>query len=99
LKAFDRELDELEETIVYLALVFLVSSILNNFVGRFIGIVSFFASLACSLSLLAGFVAILLWVLRRFGSPLYSRLRKPELSRLQSPSINPEHSKISHQDR
>lgn len=80
MEAFGRELDELEEVIVYLALVFLVSSAVAFL---FAGPIVFLAGLASSLSLLAGIVALGLWVLRRVGSPLYDRLRGPESSRIQ----------------
>jgi len=83
MRVFDRELDELEETIVYLALVFLVSTAIVALVGRFVGIVGLIAGLASSLSLVAGLVSILLWLFRSAASPLYVRLHGPETNSIQ----------------
>lgn len=83
MRAFDRELDELEEWIVYFALIFLFSSILLG-LGRFLGPLVIFPVLAQILSFIAAIVAVLLWILRRFGSPLYARLRNPEKSQIQT---------------
>ena len=88
MRVFDRELDGLEETIVYLALVFFVCTILVVLFGRAIPIIAFFAGLGGSLSLVAGFVAIPLWILGRLGSPVYSRWRGPERSALRSLHID-----------
>jgi len=84
MKVFDRELDELEETIVKLALVFLVCAFLVTLLGRIIWPIAALAGLGASLSFVAGFVAVLLWVLRRIGSPIYDRLRGPEKNKLLS---------------
>lgn len=99
MKAFDRELDHLEETIVYLALVFLGSTILIEFLRPMIGFFSIPIGLVGSLSFLAAIVAILLWVLRRLGSPLYARLRGPEENRLQGFLMDPGDSTNADQDR
>lgn len=88
MKAFDRELDELEETIVYLALVFLTSSILGALFRSTIPIVWLVARLAASLSFAAGFVAISIWTFRRFASPIYNRFQISERNNLQGLSIN-----------
>jgi hypothetical protein len=84
LRAFDRELDELEEWIVCFALTFLVSSIILLAFGRFLGLLAVLPATAQGLSLIAGAIAVLLWLVRRVGSPLYSRLRGPEKNRIQT---------------
>jgi protein-S-isoprenylcysteine O-methyltransferase Ste14 len=84
MKVFDRELDDLEEIIVNLALVFFISTLLAVTLGRTIWPITVLAGLGASLSFFAGTVAVLLWTLRRIGSPIYDRLRRPEKSRLIS---------------
>ena len=84
MRVFDRELDELEEWIVYLALIFLISSIILLAFGPFLGLLVVLPILARSLSLIAAVVAVLLWLLRRAGSPLYARLRNPEKNRINT---------------
>jgi hypothetical protein len=81
---FDRELDDLEENIVKLLLVFFFSTFLTITLGRAIGLIGLMAGTAASLSFLAASAAISLWILRYFGSPIYERLFKPEGNKLQS---------------
>lgn len=83
MRFFDREMDELEEWIVYLALVYLISSIILLF-GVYLGVLAVFPILARSVSLIVGMLAVVLWLLRRFAGPLYARLRGPEENRIQS---------------
>ena len=99
MRAFERELDQLEEIIVYLALVFLGSTILLVLLSPVLGFFTVPIGVVRSLSFLAGSVAILLWVLRKFGSPLYARLRGPEQNRLQGLLIGREKPTSISQDR
>jgi hypothetical protein len=84
MKVFDREMDNLEENIIYLALAFFVSMSFVILFGRLIPFVALLSGFAASLCFIAGSVAILLWVLRCLGSPLYARFARPERNKLQS---------------
>jgi hypothetical protein len=90
MRVFGRELDELEEPLVSLALVFLASTAIFALTYRALaslqtGSVSFailvvlllFAKLARGLSFVAGSVVLALWILRSLGRPLYERFRVP----------------------
>ena len=83
MRAFEHELDELEEWIVYPSLVFLGSTILLLF-GQFLGFFLVVVALTRSLSFLAATIAVVLWLIRRFASPLYDRFRMPDKNRIQS---------------
>jgi hypothetical protein len=90
MKVFDRELDNLEENIIYLALAFFVSTSIVVFFGRVIPFVALVFSFGASLSFLGCLLAILLLCLRGVGSPIYLRLANPERNRLQGLSIDRE---------
>ena len=74
MKVFDRELDNLEENIIYLALAFFVSTSIVVFFGRVIPFVALVFSFGASLSFLGCLLAILLLCLRGVGSPIYLSL-------------------------
>jgi hypothetical protein len=87
MKVFDKELDNLEESIVYLALAFFVATSFVLFFGRFVGLLFGFCA---SLCFIAEIVAVLLWTLRHFGSPVYARFARPERNKLQGLLIDRE---------
>lgn len=96
MRVFDRDLDELEQWIVCFALIFLISSIIFLAFGPFLGSLVFLPAMAQRLSLMAASVALILWLLRRLSSPLYTRIRNFEKNRVQTimcektPPLHPE---------
>jgi hypothetical protein len=87
MQAFGRELDQLEETTILLALVFLVSTGLTAALGvavthvhqggvafSVIALLGLFAALARGLSFAAGAISLLLWAFRSCGLGVYERL-------------------------
>lgn len=88
MRAFGRDFDQLEETTILLAFVFLVSTGLrialylvagHAYFGSFVleevtVVLFFFVSLARGLSFIAGLISLALWLLRSCGGGLYERL-------------------------
>jgi hypothetical protein len=95
MKVFDKELDSLEESVVYLALAFFIATSLEVFFGRLIPFLALLIRFGASLCFIAGAVAGLLWILRYFGSPLYARFAKPERNKLQGLLTDREQAKDS----